>query len=101
MFSQTLETYQQIYNNTNLSEEQRGEALRQISEINRLRNSIMIAENLILANGFEDVVIFANTNSTSVVIRADELAPEHIAQIQNIVSRELGVEISTMRISTK
>lgn len=101
MYSQILATYQQIYNNVNSSAEQRAEAVGRISEINRLRNAIMIAENLIVARGIEDIVIFANSNSTSVVVKAEELPPEQIAQIQHIVSRELDIDINTMSISTK
>lgn len=101
MYSQMLATYQQMYNNQNSTAEQRSEAFSGIAEINRLRNSIMIAENLVKAQGIEDIVIFANNSSTSIVVRADELAPEQVAQIQNVVSRELGVEISDMRITTK
>lgn len=101
IFSQTLETYQEIYNNTNSSNEQKAEAIEQIANINKTRNSIMIAENLVIAKGFQDIVIFANSNSVSVIIKSEELKPEQIAQIQNIVSRELGVGAETINISTK
>lgn len=101
IFSQTLETYQEIYNNTNSSNEQKAEAIEQIANINKTKNSIMIAENLVIAKGFQDIVIFANSNSVSVIIKSEELKPEQIAQIQNIVSRELGVGAETINISTK
>lgn len=101
IFSQTLEIYQEIYNNTNSSNEQKAEAIEQIANINKTRNSIMIAENLVIAKGFQDIVIFANSNSVSVIIKSEELKPEQIAQIQNIVSRELGVGAETINISTK
>lgn len=91
IYSQMLETYQEIYNNTNSSSEQKNEAIKEIAKINERRNAIMIAENLVIAKGFEDIVIFANENSVSVIIKAESLEPEQIAQIQNIVSRELEV----------
>jgi len=101
MYSQMLETYQEIYNNTGASAEQRAEALAEIAKINGTKNATMIAENLISAKGFEKVVVFSNTNSVSVIIGKEELKPEEIAQIQNIVSRELNVTADIIHISTK
>ena len=75
--------------------------MNEIANINKTRNAIMIAENLVLAKGFEDIVIFANTNSVSVIIKAENLGPEQIAQIQNIVSRELAISAEIISISTK
>ena len=76
MYSETLETYQEMYNNANATAEQKQEALKKINSINNTKNAIMIAENLIIAKGFKNVVIFANEGSISVVIQADELKPE-------------------------
>ena len=101
MYSQMLETYQEIYNNSGATAEQRTEAMKEISKINSTKNAIMIAENLISAKGFEKVVVFSNTNSVSVIIGKEELKQEEIAQIQNIVSRELNVTADIIHISTK
>ena len=101
MYSETLETYQEMYNNANATAEQKQEALKKINSINNTKNAIMIAENLIIAKGFKNIVIFANEGSISVVIQADELKPEEVAQIQNIVSRELNVGAEIIHISNK
>lgn len=101
MYSETLETYQEMYNNANATAEQKQEALKKINNINNTKNAIMIAENLIIAKGFKNVVIFANEGSISVVIQADELKSEEVAQIQNIVSRELNVGAEIIHISNK
>lgn len=101
MYSELLETYQEMYNNTNATAEQKSEALSNINEINNRKNAIMIAENLIIAKGFEDVVIFVNEESISVVVEAEELKQEDVAQIQNIVSRELNVGAEMIHISNK
>ena len=101
MYSELLETYQEMYNNTNATTEAKSEALTKINNINNTKNAIMIAENLILAKGFEDVVIFANEGSVSVIIKASELKQEEVAQIQNIVSRELNVGAEIIHISNK
>lgn len=101
IYSQMLETYQEIYNNINATSQQKEEAISEIAKINKTRNAIMIAENLCLAKGFKDIVIFANANSVSVIVKAEKLEPEQIAQIQNIISRELEVGAEIINISTK
>ena len=101
MYSQMLESYQKILDNVNVSAEQKAIATQEISKINNQKNLIMIAENLIKNKGFEEVVIFINLDSISVIVKADELEKEEIAQIQNIVTRELGTEIENVHISTR
>lgn len=101
MYSELLETYQDMYNDSNASAEAKTEALNQINNINNTKNAIMISENLILAKGFEDAVIFVNEGSVSVIIKSEELKQEEVAQIQNIVSRELNVGAGIIHISNK
>ena len=101
MYSQMLETYQKITDNNTISSEQKSIAINEISKITNLKNSIMIAENLIKNKGFEDVLILVNENSTSVIVKIDSLSSENVAQIQNIVSREVGIEVSKINISNK
>ena len=101
MYSELLETYQEIYNNENSTNEQKKDALDKITLINNTKNSIMIAENLIKAKGFDNLVIFVNDDSISVVIKANELEEEKVAQIQNIITRELKVETDKIHISNK
>lgn len=101
IYSQILETYQELYNNANSTADQKKEAIEKITEINNMRNAIMIAENLVQAKGFKDIVIFSNSGSISVIIKAEVLELDQIAQIQNIISRELSVGIEQINISTK
>lgn len=101
MYSQMLETYQKLLESTSISQEQKAISEQEITKINQTKNAIMIAENLISTKGFEDSVIFVNDTSVSVVVKAGTLEPEQIAQIQNIVSRELNVEVSNIHISNK
>ena len=101
MYSQMLETYQKIYNDTNSDANDKSEALKEIGNITNIKNEIMIAENLITAKGFEDIVIFVNNDSTSIVVKSSNLTPEQVAQIQDIVSRELKTSIENIHISTQ
>lgn len=101
MYSQSLETYQDILSNTNCSVEQRNEASEKINQINETKNSIMISENLIKTKGFEDCVIFVNSDSVSIVVKKKELSQEDIAKIQNIAQRELSKSLENIHISNK
>lgn len=101
MYSQTLETYQEILNNVNVSEEQKAVVTQEITQLNKEKNAIMICENLITTKGFENCVIFVNVDSISVIIKADELSAEEVAQIQNIISREMSAEVENIHIMTK
>lgn len=101
MYSQTLETYQGILNNSNVSEEQKAIVTQEITELNKEKNAIMICENLISTKGFKNCVIFVNVDSISVIIDADELKTDEIAQIQNIISREMEAKVENIHIMTK
>ena len=101
LYSQKLEAYEQIVASDTISSEQKSIAIQEIEEITELQSKIAIAEELIELKGFENVVIYVNDDSVSVIVRSAALSTEQIAQIQNIVSRELDVEISDISISNK
>ena len=101
MYSQMIETYEKILNSNNSLETQKQTATTEITKINQTKNSIMICENLIKTKGFENVVIFVNGESVSAIIGLPELKQEEVAQIQNIISRELNVNAENIHISSK
>ena len=89
MYSQMIESYQKILENESISETQKAIAQTEIQKINETKNKIMICENLIKTKDITDLVMFVNEKSVSVVVRADKLEQEQIAQIQNIIAREM------------
>lgn len=101
MYSQMIESYQKILDKTNISETQRNTATQEISKINEQKNAIMITENLIKTKGFEDLIIFINDKSINVIIKAKKITKEQVAQIQNIITRELKADINNIHISNK
>lgn len=101
MYSQILETYEKILNSSNSLETQKQSATEEIKRINDIKNSIMICENLIKTKGFENVVIFVNGDSVSIIVRDDQLNTEKVAQIQNIISREMNTKVENIHISNK
>lgn len=101
MYSQMIESYENVLNSSNSLETQKQTATQEITKINETKNSIMICENLIQTKGFENSIIFVNGDSISAIIQSDELTQEEVAQIQNIISREMKAEIENIHISTK
>ncbi len=101
MYSQMIETYENVLNSSNSSETQKQSATEEIKKINDTKNKIMICENLISIKGFTNNVIFVNDNSINVIVGAEKLEAEEIAQIQNIISREMQTEIENIHITMK
>lgn len=101
MYSQMISRYKEIIESNAQVTEQKAIAQEEINKINKLQNAIMITENLLNVKGFEQNIIFVNGDSISVIIGKSELGTDEIAQIQNIVSRELSADISNIHISTK
>lgn len=101
MYSQMIESYENILNSSNSLETQKQAAQEEITKINNIKNSIMISENLIKTKGFEDVVVFVNRDSISIIVDDDNLNQEKVAQIQNIISREMNAEAENIHISNK
>ena len=101
MFSEMIETYQKLVNSSETPSDQKAISIQEISNITNIKNGIMISENLIKNKGFEDVVIFVNNGTVSVVVKSYTLNQEQISKIQNIVERELKIETSNINISNK
>ena len=101
MYSEMIETYQKMLESAEIHENQKAIATQEISNITNRKNGIMISENLIKNKGFEEVVILVNNGSASVIVKSSLLNQEQIAKIQNIVSRELNIEVQNINISNK
>ena len=101
MYSQMLDNYQKILENEGLSSDEKSKAQAGIKRISEEKNAIMIAENLIKTKGFEDIVLFVNNGNVSAVVKEEKLDENKIAQIQNIITRELNVEVKKINVSNK
>ncbi len=101
MYSQMIYSYTKILENTSISEEQKAISRQEITKINDIKNAIMISENLIKTKGIQNCIIFVNDQSVSVIVCEEEVSQEKIAQIQNIVSRELKSSIENIHIINK
>ena len=102
MYAEMLSCYEGILNNSNVNEAQKTIATQEIAKINSNKNAIMVCENLIMTKGFDNCVIFINDKTVNVVVsKSGGLETKSVAQIQNIVSRELNIEIENIHITEK
>ncbi len=102
MYAEMIKKYEELVDNTNLSEVQKSIATEEIKKINNNKNAIMICENLILSKDFEECVILINDQSVNIIVHVEGgLDTERVSQIQNIISRELSTEIENIHISEK
>ena len=58
----------------------------------------MTIEGLLKAKGFNDSIVIFNQDYVSVIVEKDELAPEEVAQILDIVKRESGKTAENIKI---
>ncbi len=101
MYSQMLENYQKILETEGITAEEKTNAQTEIKKINEEKNAIMIAENLIKTKGFQEVILFVNNGNVSAIIKAEKLDGNQVAQIQNIITRELNVKVTKINVSNK
>lgn len=97
-YAEQIESYENILNSSNVNDEQKNKAQEEIEKINGIRNSIMIAENLIKLKGFEDAIILVNDNSINVVVASENLTSAEVAQIQSIIVNEFSIDIGNVHI---
>ena len=99
MYSEIIETYQNMVDSQNISAEQKAIAIQEISNISNIKNGIMISENLIKNKGFEEVVILVNNGKINVVLGNKKLSTEQISQIQNIIEKQFNTKVENINIS--
>ena len=100
-YSENIEIYEKILENTNIPNDQKAIAQNEITNITNEKKTIQTAESLIKMKGFENVVIFKNSSGVSVIVRSDVLLPEQVSQIQNIIEREFQIEGKNINITSK
>lgn len=85
------ETLMDIVNNASLSEDQKQNAINSIIEMTEDAKKESAAEILLEAKGFSDVVISIVDGGADVLINADNLTEQQMAQIEDIVKRKTGL----------
>lgn len=89
--AQNKETLNSIINNTELSEEERQDAVESMVNMTDLVEKEAAAELLLEAKGFENAVVNLTGETADIVIPQTEIDEASRAQIEDIVKRKTGV----------
>ena len=98
---EALEVLQAVVENVDATEAMKNEALAEIAVIADEIQKEANIESLITAKGFEACVAVINNDTASIVVRADDLQPAQIAQINAIVYEQAGILPSGITIIRK
>jgi stage III sporulation protein AH len=93
------EMLMEIVDNENVSEAQKEEAVNSIVELTEIAERETATESLLEAKGFSDVVVSIVDDSVDVIVNANELTEQEIAQIEDIVKRKTEVGAENIVIS--
>ena len=98
---EALEVLQAVVDNVDATETMKNEALAEIAVIADEIQKEANIESLITAKGFEACVAVINNDTASIVVKADDLQPAQIAQINAIVYEQAGILPSAVTIIKK
>lgn len=94
------ETYMEIVNSQDVSEEVRQNAMDSLMKLTDNAEKELAAETLLEAKGYDNSVVSINDTSVDVVICLNELTEVQRAQIEDIVKRKAEVETDRIVITT-
>ena len=101
-YANMISTYTKILQDNSISETQKSIAMKEITTINNTKNAVSVCENILSTKDLKNFVVLVNEESVNVVVDVEgDLTKEKVAQIQNVVSRELNSEIENIHITER
>lgn len=88
-----------ITKDENASKENIDNAQATMIDLVKLSEKELLVENMVKAKGFSDCVVFIHEGYVNVIVDSKELSQQQAIQIQDIVSKECGVELSKITIA--
>ena len=95
------ETLLEVINNTNVTEDQKQNAVSAMTQMTQLAEQEAAAELLLEAKGFEDCIVSIADGSADVVVNQSELSDAERAQIEDIVKRKTEISGENIVITPK
>ncbi|GAB6087779.1 SpoIIIAH-like family protein [Alkaliphilus crotonatoxidans] len=99
--SEMISYLDDIVNNQYTSEDQRNQALDMKMNVIGNSDKELLIENMVMAKGFNDVVVFISGDSINVVVQSEGLNEKEVAQIVDIVRRETDIPMDNIIIMNK
>lgn len=99
MYSELLNNYNEIINNSNTNSETMAEYQEKQSSLIEEKNQINMVENMIKSKNIDDVVIIpTNNGKVNVILKAEELEENIVAQVMQIIIDQLDVSANNISI---
>ena len=93
------ETLMDIVNNKAISSADKQSAIKEVSKLTKISEKENAAELMLQAKGFTDAVVSISDGNADVVVNAEGLTEQQIAQIEDIVKRKTGIEAGKIVIT--
>lgn len=93
------ETLQAIIDDTNVSDEQKSEAVNQMVAMTALAEKEVAIETLLASKGFTEAVVSLTDEGADIVVNSSDLSDAKRAQIEDIVTRKADVAPSNIVIT--
>lgn len=98
--SKAKEMLLEIINNETLSEDAKKDAVNEMIQMTEVMEKETAAETQLAAKGFLDAIVSISDNSVDVTLSVKELGDKERTQIEDIVMRKTGCELSNIVITT-
>lgn len=93
------QNYNDIINNEKVSEETKQIALNALLKLNKVKEAENAAETLLGAKGFTDALVFMQDKRVDVVINAEKVTEQDLAQIMDVVKAETGMKADQIHVN--
>lgn len=95
---QAVQTLKMVLEGQDISDEEIATYTMSAVTLSSLVESETTIENLIIASGYEDCVVYLDGTNASIVVKSDGLSSSQAAQIKDILLSEVSVENENIRI---
>lgn len=92
-------TLMEVIDNANVSGDDKSLATQEVIRLTAVSEKENATESLLEAKGYSDAVVSISDESVEVIVNAESLRDQDIAQIEDIVKRKTGEDISKIVIS--
>ncbi len=90
--------YKTIIESSSSTTEAKQEAQTALSNLASKQEKELILEGYILAKGFEDAVVSFTENYVNVMVKAEKLNDQEVAQIVDVVQEQTGKSVDNIKI---
>lgn len=97
--SKNEETLNGIINNSKATDKQKQDAIDQMIALTDIKEKESVTETLLEAKGFTETLVTINDGKVEVVVNANNLTEQQIAQIEDVVKRKTGIAAKNIVIT--